>query len=318
MARAANRGVIGDVLAAILERRGGAAVNPATRTALGTMLLAAIEDNFPPERGLLRDALAESTLPPGMRMVARATRAAWSREWLLRRLEREHPGTWAGIACRKRCIDELLVTALDAGVGAVVSLGAGLDTRAYRLGRPGVAYYEVDLPVNIARKRAWCERRLGGPPPEVQLVPVDFDRQDLGAALASHGLRMDAPVLFIWEGVTQYLQETGVRATFESLARASAGSRLVLSYVLRDFISGADDHGLPGLYRRLVVQQRLWHFGWQPDEVAPFLAGYGWRVAEQIGAPEFMARYVQPTGRAMTVMAIERLAVAEKTGERVG
>ena len=55
MARAANRGVIGDVLAAILERRGGAAVNPATRTALGTMLLAAIEDNFPPERGLLRE-----------------------------------------------------------------------------------------------------------------------------------------------------------------------------------------------------------------------------------------------------------------------
>jgi methyltransferase (TIGR00027 family) len=314
MARAANQGVLGDVLAAILERRERVGVNPATRTALGTMLLAAIEDNFPPERGLLRDALAASCLPPGMRMVARATRVAWLREWLLRGLEREHPGTWAGIACRKRCIDELLVAAMNAGIGAVVSLGAGLDTRAYRLGRPGVAYFEVDLPVNIARKRAWCERRFGAVPPEVQLVPVDFDHEDLGAALAAHGLRGDAPMFFIWEGVTQYLQEAGVRATFEFLARAPVGSRLVLSYVLRDFIRGADDHGLPGLYRRLVVQQRLWHFGWQPEEVAPFLAGYGWREVEQIGAPEFMARYVQPTGRALTVMAIERLVVAEKTG----
>lgn len=314
MARAAKRGVLGDVLAALLERRDEAGVNPATRTALGTMLLAAIEDNYPPERGLLRDALAESALPAGMRMVARATRSGWVREGLLRLLEREHPGTWAGIACRKRCIDELLVAALDAGIGAVVSLGAGLDTRAYRLGRPGVAYFEVDLPVNIARKRAWCERRLGGVPAEVRLVPVDFDSEDLGAALAASGLP-DAPMFFIWEGVTQYLQEAGVRATFEFLARAPVGSRLVLSYVLRDFITGADDHGLPGLYRRLVVQQRLWHFGWQPEEVAPFLAGYGWREVEQIGAPEFMARYVRPSGRAMTVMAIERLVVAEKTAE---
>lgn len=71
-------------------------------------------------------------------------------------------------------------------------------------------------------------------------------------------------------------------------------------------------------YRRLVVQQRLWHFGWQPEEVAPFFAGYGWRVVEQIGAPEFMARYVRPSGRAMTVMAIERLVVAERTGKPGG
>ena len=32
-------------------------------------------------------------------------------------------------------------------------LAAGFDTRAYRLGRPGVTFYEVDLPVASACKQ---------------------------------------------------------------------------------------------------------------------------------------------------------------------
>ena len=39
----------------------------------------------------------------------------------------------------------------------------------------------------------------------------------------------------------------------------------------------------------------------------------GWQVAEQLGTAEFMARYVAPTGRALTVMPIERLVLAKKT-----
>lgn len=287
--------------------------NPATRTARGTMLLAAIEHNYPADRALLRDPLAEHILSPGACLLARATRLGWLRDGFIRALERAHPGTWAGIACRKRYIDEQLTAALSAGCRAVVSLGAGLDTRAYRIPRPpGVPYFEVDLPENIARKRRWLLDQFGAVPPDVVLVEVDFDRDDLGRALAAHGLPPDAPRFFLWEGVTQYLTEAGVRATLEYLSHAPSGSRLVFSYVVRDFITGADLHGLPALHRKLVVVDRLWHFGLSPADVDRFLAEYAWRTREHIGAPEFLERYVRPAGRDLTVMAIERLVLAEK------
>ena len=62
------------------------------------------------------------------------------------------PGLWAIIACRKRYIDDKLAEALN-DVDAVVMLGAGMDTRGYRLARASdVPVFEVDLPVNIERK----------------------------------------------------------------------------------------------------------------------------------------------------------------------
>lgn len=314
MADRSGQGTLTEVLFAAIERRFGrrGPARLAGSTALGTMLLAAVEQQFPPARGILRDPLAESVLPLHMRAIARATRIGWVREWMLARLEREHPGAWAGLACRKRYIDDLLVAALAGEVGAVVSLGAGLDTRMFRISRPGVPVFEVDLAENIARKQAWIERQFPTPPPDLRLVSVDFDRDDLEAALVARGLPTNAPIFFVWEGVTQYLHEAGVRATFEFLRRAPAGSRLVFSHVLREFIDGSARHGLEAMHQRLVVQQGLWHFGLNADEVAPFVAAYGWRVVEQLGAPEFMARYVRPTGRALSVMAIERVVLAEK------
>ncbi|MCA9710812.1 MAG: SAM-dependent methyltransferase [Myxococcales bacterium] len=284
-----------------------------TGTALGTMALAAVETNFPPGQSLTRDELAASVLPPSWSLLVHVTRVPWLREAILRRLDRSHPGTWAGIACRKAYLDERLGAALEADVGAVVSLGAGLDTRAHRLpGRERVPWLEVDLPENIARKRAWIERRFGAVPSHVTLVAIDFDHDDLGRTLAAHGLPTDAPIFFLWEGVTQYLQEAGVRATLEALRFAPTGSLLAFSYVRRDFIDGTQTYGLDALRRRLVVQQHIWHFGLLVDEVDPFLRPYGWRVQEHLGSAELEARYVAPTGRAMTVMPIERLVLAEK------
>jgi O-methyltransferase involved in polyketide biosynthesis len=42
----------------------------------------------------------------------------------------------------------------------VVIIAAGFDTRAYRLGRPGVAFYEVDLPHASDKKRELVETLL--------------------------------------------------------------------------------------------------------------------------------------------------------------
>ncbi len=58
---------------------------------------------------------------------------------------------------------------------------------------------------------------------------------------------------------------------------------------------------------------RFWRFGLQPDEVAAFLAGYGWRLVEQAGPDDLVRRYVEPTGRRLNGSQPEWSAYAEKT-----
>jgi len=286
--------------------------NPEAQTAFGPMVLSAIEQQEPPGRRLVDDELAAAFLPAALRLFVGATRLAPLRRAVIGASERSGPGMWANIACRKHYIDDNLQQALG-DVDAVVILGAGFDTRAYRLARDSdIPVFEVDQPLNVDRKKNVVARVLGTPPASVRLVPVDFERDDLMAVLAAHGYRPDGRTFFAWEGVTQYLTEPAVRATFAQLAQAAPGSRLDFTYVRREFIDGDELYGAPVLYRRMRQRRQVWKFGLMPEEVADFLAPYGWRLIEQAGPDEFMNRYVRPSGRTLDTSQLEWSAYAAK------
>jgi methyltransferase (TIGR00027 family) len=286
--------------------------NPAAQTAFGPMVQAAIEQYEPPQRRLVDDDLALAILPAGQRAIVHAMR--WP---LLRRLtisagERAVAGSWTLITCRKRYIDDKLDEALP-DIDAVVILGAGMDTRGYRLARRSdIPVFEVDLPVNIARKKTAVQRAIGGTPRSVHLVPLDFERDDLIGALTEHGYRDDARTFFIWEGVTQYLTEDAVRSTLRALQPTPTGSRLVFTYVRRDFIDGLNMYGATLLYKRFRQRQQVWRFGINPEDVAAFVAEYGWRLVEQAGPDYFVRHYIEPAGRNLTASQLEWSAYAEK------
>ena len=275
-------------------------------------MLAAIEQHEPPGRRLVDDDLAASFLPTPTRWLVAATRSSALRRLFIAAMDRSGPGLWANLTCRKHYVADKLDNAL-ASIDAVVILGAGMDTRAYQLARhTHMPVFEVDLPVNIARKTATVRRVLGEVPRSVRFVALDFERDDLLSALAEHGYHPEYRVFFIWEGVTQYLTGEAVRATLEGLRPVAAGSRLVFTYVRRDFIDGTNLYGTPTLYRRVRRRRQLWHFGLQPEEVEGFLAGYGWRLAEQVGPEQLVQRYIEPAGRHLTASQIEWSAYAEK------
>jgi len=143
-------------------------------------------------------------------------------------------------------------------------------------------------------------------------VPLDFDRDDLIGTLTGHGYRTDARTFFIWEGVTQYLTEDGVRATLGALRAAAPGSRLVFSYVRRDFIDGVNMYDAAMLYKRFRQRQQVWRFGLDPDEVSAFVAEYGWRLIEQAGPDYYLRNYIEPTGRNLGASQLELSGYAEK------
>jgi methyltransferase (TIGR00027 family) len=135
------------------------------------------------------------------------------------------------VAARVRAIDQELEAALAEGLRQVVILGAGLDTRAFRLRALADSdVFEVDHPATQAFKT----RRAATLPvlaKSLRFVKVDFEREPLGPALATAGLDSTRPSVWIWEGVVMYLTDAALAETLRSVATLSAGgSRLLVQY----------------------------------------------------------------------------------------
>lgn len=287
--------------------------NPVQDTALGPMVISAIEQYEPESRRVDDDPMAAQLLPPAFRAAVASCRVPAIRRSMIKASERSVPGSWGSLLGRKRYADDQVADALQAGIRQVVLLGAGFDSRSVRLVAPrGATAYEVDLPQNSAAKRKRLTAAFGRIPDRVNLLPIDFEHDDLFDVLTGAGFDPGRPAMFVWEAVTQYLTETAVRSTLQSLSGAARDSRLIFSYVLKDLINGTDLHGADQLYRRFVIKNPIWHFGLDPAEVKPLLGPYGFAVIEDVGPAEYTDRYLRPAGRELTVMAIERFVRATK------
>lgn len=124
----------------------------AAKTGVSPTALIAIEQYFPEKQRIIEDDLAYRILPFSARALVWLVRPSWIRSWLIRETEKNSPGIWGGIMCRKRYIDEKLADSSNQ-IEAVVNLGAGFDTRAYRLpALYDIPVWEVDQSENIKAK----------------------------------------------------------------------------------------------------------------------------------------------------------------------
>ena len=283
----------------------------AAKTGVGPIALVAIEQHFSEKERIIEDDLAYRILPFGVRAFVWLIRPNSVRDWMIRATEKDAPGIWGGMMCRKRYIDEKLIDSINQ-IEAVVNLGAGFDTRAYRLPTlSNIPIWELDQLEIIKPKQIRLHKVFGTIPSHVKLVAIDFDREDLGTVLESHGYSTDKRTFFIWEAVTQYLTEKGIRTTFDFLAKAAHGSRLAFTYVRKDFLDGRTMYGWEKGYKKYVTD-KIWIFGMEPEAWPNFLKEYGWQVIEDIGYDEMAEKYVKPTGRILASTPIERMVYAEK------
>src|SRR5690349_8849331 len=173
-----------------------------SRTAVHVALFRALESARDSDR-LFSDPYAEAFLTPGYRALARAARLRPVGQRLEQYLDRRYSGGPRGSAVmRTRLIDDW-VTSADAA--QVVLLGAGFDSRAYRLpGLASAAVFEVDHPSTQTVKQRLLARRAVRAE-HVRFVPVDLLRDPLGTALDAAGFDHEGLTVVIWEGVTNYL-----------------------------------------------------------------------------------------------------------------
>ncbi len=282
-------------------------------TGYGPALMRAMENLLPEDKRLFEDPYSEKFLSPFYKFFVILMRSPKILNFLIKIREKLTPGIIGGLICRTRYIDDVLNNAIKEGVGTVVNLGAGMDTRAFRIpGIENIQYFELDFPELQKVKRAYIDKNIGELPSNVFWVPIDFNRQDFGEELKKAGYTLSSRTLFIWEGVTQYISKEAVDNTLKYVAQASTGSRIVFTYVLASFIDGSYiPDGLNSLYKfALKKKNPLWFCGFDPAEMREYLSKYSLSLIEDVGHEEYLERYIKPKGRDLTVMEIERTVLA--------
>lgn len=177
-------------------------------------------------------------------------------------------GGWT-VVIRTRIIDEFIRVAIAEGVDTVLNLGAGLDTRPYRMDLPGsLRWIEADYPHVMELKEA----RLSAETPRCRLERVRLDLDDVNArrALLDQVAAQSSKVLVLTEAVTPYLSE----ATVASLG-ADLRSHESIRYWVADYFSPASYE----YRRRSRMNQAMKNapFLFEPKDYFGFFARIGWK-----------------------------------------
>jgi methyltransferase (TIGR00027 family) len=264
--------------------------NQSSLTAISTAAMRAIEMEKPTAERICSDPLARNFIPAWYySLMKRVSATDYA--------ERRAGGDLSFIVARCRFMDDLLSECLDRGLQQLVILGAGFDSRAYRFGqlRDGIKVFEVDHPATQRAKVKKLRHILapGGLPVYVTFVPIDFTHESLEARLTEGGYSDHLITLFIWEGVTPYLDAPAVDSTLAFVAQHSpAGSAIVFDYLCEQSSPQAKWDAvilLVSFLRSFFKEVRS--FKIEQERIEPFLRSRGFSQVRSITGADLHARY---------------------------
>ncbi len=159
---------------------------------------------------------------------------------LAKRYDLVFPPMELWLALRVAYLDHLVGEAIDRlGARQVVVLGAGYDSRAARLPRSGVRFFEVDHPATQVAKRARLDQLDGYPIDAATYVACNFESEHPIVQLAAAGFDPREPAVVLWEGVVPYLTEAAVRTTATRLAsELDPRSLVAFDFLGKRFVDG--------------------------------------------------------------------------------
>jgi methyltransferase (TIGR00027 family) len=266
-------------------------------TAEQMALSRAIETRKPPGEWVCYDPLAQRFLSAKYRMLLLGRPLRDAVESLI---ERRFAGHHYYVIARTRCFDDFLQEQLAAGAEQVVILGAGYDSRPYRFAEllSGVGVFEVDHPATSALKQAKIHQLLGTPPANIAYVPVDFTTDNLADRLPQFGYRRELRTVFLWEGVTPYLDLQAVDEVIRFAAHPGTGSAIIFDYILRSVVEGTCLlRGAQNEFTKMSRTSEPLTFGFPEGEASTFLAERGFGNVVDLGASELTSRYFDQFGK---------------------
>jgi len=166
------------------------------------------------------DDLAEYFLPPHFRFFLKFNRIRANTK---NKLNVFLPGLNEYMIARTAYFDRLFVDALNNKTPQIVLLGAGYDSRAYRFAKlnHGTRIFDLDIAPTQDRKKKCIKKARIDIPKHVTFATINFNEESLKDILEKAGYKNHQKTLFIWEGVSYYLEVESVDTTLEFVSHAS-------------------------------------------------------------------------------------------------
>ena len=203
------------------------------------------------------------------------------------------PGLFDLLTLRTKWFDDqIIIAALSDGSGRggaaaaaaqLVILGAGYDTRGFRLNLPaGFLTVDIDQPSVQAKKRqilaAIAEgdaslasrlrsRQENPEGPRVEHLEIDFNKDSVAETMTRSSLSPNSSfdrtkrTVVTLEGVSQYIPKESTATTLKEVHGVlSHGSLLLISYVLQTVMDRPEDYNLSSMLKQVRAKKGFYFF----------------------------------------------------------
>lgn len=260
-----------------------------SRTARAAATLRALAANDESIKG--PDSLAELFLPEDLRGVLKdpvARDLAFSNRII--------PGMYEFMIARTAFFDEIVEKAFLNEMPQVVFLGAGYDSRSYRFSKLLVStrIFELDAGPTQLRKREVLKEAGIKIPRQVAYVPVNFISEDFIEVLGPAGFNSGSRTLFVWEGVTYYLDRQVIDHTLKTIkSNTPAGSSVCFDYAsVRPGPPGEKAAGnLRETFKSRYSSEPV-KFALKQGAIGPFLSSRGFQLLKHLNSDEMEKMYL--------------------------
>ena len=190
---------------------------------------------------------------------------------IVREIPQGESMAWAVIV-RTAVMDEMILDCVEQGATQILNLGAGLDTRAFRLNLPAtLRWFDVDLPNMVAHRRA-CLKDLKPSCAHAHVAADVTDAAELQHALSAANVGT-GPTLVVSEGLLIYLDPAQVGA-LATLLTADQTVRWWLMDLVSPMLLGMVGSKWPTNEAAASAP-----FQFAPRDSVGFFAPLGWREA---------------------------------------
>jgi methyltransferase (TIGR00027 family) len=190
------------------------------------------------------------------------------------------PDGFPYLEVRTRYFDDWALEAVQKSEATqLVLLGAGMDTRAFRLPwPPSLRFFEIDIPGLFALKEARLQSAGVMLACDRVVVKADLTSRSWGRSLLRLGFDESKPTVWLAEGLFQYLAAADVKQILDAAASISpAGSRFGAEIISKEFLQRGSNQWI---LRRRKDRGTPWVFG--IDDPNELFRSRGWKVDKKV------------------------------------
>ena len=267
----------------------------ASGTAMATAFMRALAAYDPRKEIRGKDYLAEIFLEEEKK---RPLKDPAIRAWVMQ--NKIAPGAYEFMIARTAFFDRIVERALKESIEQVVLLGAGYDSRPYRFGEfaQDTKIFELDAKPTQQRKKEYLQQAGISISEQISFVPINFETDNLRDTLTEAGFSQEKKTLFVWEGVTYYLNAEVVDNMLAFVrSNSPSGSSIAFDYAsLSD--EALNEDGAKELRKHMQSRHsnEPTKFGIRTGKIEAFLAKRGFEIIEHLTAADMNDKYLSIGG----------------------